>query len=185
MIISDSKRLSYHFINKSDSEFLYLLDNNPEVMRYLNGGIPTSRQDIEKVFIPRLYAYRNEDKGWGLWKVTIIDSQEDIGWILVRPMDFFSDTPDFNNIELGWRFLQSSWGKGYATEAAIHIKDALSALPENEFFSATALVKNTGSIQVMKNISMEYVKTYTYSDSSFSEESAVLYQVKNGALSEV
>ena len=41
-------------------------------------------------------------------------------------MHFFSDTPEFDNLELGWRFFRSSWGKGYASEAAIHIKQALS-----------------------------------------------------------
>lgn len=179
MDMTDSNRLSYHLIDKCDVKFLFLLDQNPEVMRYLNGGKPTSKQDIEKVFIPRLYAYRNKHKGWGLWKVTVIETQEDIGWILVRPMEFFSDTPEFNNIELGWRFIQSSWGKGYATEAAKHIHAVLSILPGNQYFSATALVENTGSIQVMKNIGMKYIKTYSYSDDNLSDENAVLYQMKS------
>lgn len=179
MNITNSNRLSYHFIDKRDSEFLFLLDQNPEVMRYLNGGKPTSKQNIEKVFIPRLYTYRNKEKGWGLWKVTIIETKEDIGWILVRPMAFFSDSPELNNIELGWRFIQPSWGKGYATEAAKHIHTALSGLPENKYFSATALAENTGSIQIMKNIGMKYIKTYFHSDDNFTHENSVLYQIKN------
>lgn len=177
MHITNSTRLSYHLIDKNDAEFLFQLDQNPEVMLYLNGGKPTTQKDILDNFIPRLYAYRNTEKGWGLWKVTITKTQQDIGWILVRPMDFFTDTPRFNDIELGWRFLQSSWGKGYATEAAQHILQTISSESEYQFFSATALKDNVASIAIMKKIGMEYIKNYRYSDDNFSNVNAVLYQI--------
>ena len=106
--IENSARLSYQLIDESDSEFLFQLDQNPEVMRYINGGVMTTREEIKNKFIPRLNAYKNADKGWGLWKVTIAENQQDIGWILVRPMDFFSEQPIWHDIELGWRFIQSS-----------------------------------------------------------------------------
>jgi len=131
MLMPDSSRLRYQFISDTDQDFLFELDQNPEVMKYLTGGVPTSKADISNVFIPRLYAYRNIDKGWGLWKATVINTQQDIGWILIRPMEFFSETPDYNDIEIGWRFKQSSWGKGYATEAAQQVMSILSQFPEN------------------------------------------------------
>lgn len=179
MLVPNSSRLHYQFIDETDKDFLFQLDQDPEVMKYLNGGKPTSKQTIENTFIPRLYAYRNSDKGWGLWKVTITEHQQDIGWILARPMAFFSENPIFDDIELGWRFMQSSWGKGYATEAAKHIQVILSQQPENKYFSATALLSNTGSISIMKKLGMKYINSYIHSDNELGEIEAVLYRLTN------
>ena len=179
MLIPNTARLHYQFIDETDKDFLFQLDQDPQVMKYLNGGKPSSKHTIENTFIPRLKAYRNKDKGWGLWKVIITETQQDIGWIIVRPMEFFSENPIFDNIELGWRFMRSSWGKGYATEAANNIKTILSQQPENKYFSATALVGNTGSIGIMKKLGMKYINTYLHSDSELGETEAVLYRLTN------
>ncbi|MBA6288820.1 GNAT family N-acetyltransferase [Colwellia sp. MB3u-4] len=179
MNIDNSARLSYQLIDKTDSEFLFQLDQNPEVMRYINSGNMTTRKDISEVFIPRHNAYKNVEKGWGLWKVTLIATQAEIGWILVRPMDFFSDQPIWHDIELGWRFLQSTWGKGYASEAAIHLQQLLVKQPENKSFSAIAVKDNLGSIAVMKKLGMEYIKTYIHSDSQLGDLDVVLYRMES------
>jgi len=179
MNIDNSARLSYQLIDKTDSEFLFQLDQNPEVMRYINGGNMPTRQDISEVFIPRHNAYKNVEKGWGLWKITVIATQAEIGWILVRPMNFFSNQPIWHDIELGWRFLQSTWGKGYASEAALHIQRALAKLPENKAFSAIAMRGNDGSVAVMKKIGMRYIKSYIHSDAQLGDLDVVLYQMKS------
>ena len=179
MNIDNSARLSYQLIDKTDSEFLFQLDQNPEVMRYINGGNMPTRKNISEVFIPRHNAYKNVEKGWGLWKVTVIATQAEIGWILVRPMDFFSDQPTWHDIELGWRFLQSTWGKGYASEAAIHLQQLLAQQPENKSFSAIAAKDNLGSIAVMKKLGMKYIKTYSHTNSALGDEDVVLYRIEN------
>jgi len=177
MNIKNSARLSYQLIDETDSELLFQLDQNPEVMRYINGGNISTRDDISKVFIPRHNAYKNVTKGWGLWKVTLIATQEEIGWVLVRPMHFFSDQPLWHDIELGWRFFQSTWGQGYATEAARQIQQALAKHPENKSFSAIAVQDNIGSISVMKKIGMEYIKSYIHFDSQLGDLDVVLYRM--------
>jgi len=179
MYIDNSARLSYQLIDEKDSEFLFRLDQDPEVMRYINGGKMTSRADISAISIPRLNKYKNVAKGWGLWKVTVLTTEQDIGWILVRPMDFFSEQPRWHDIELGWRFFQVTWGKGYASEAAIHIQQALAKSPENKIFSAVAMPDNKGSIAVMKKMGMEFVKFYTHADSQFGDTSAALYRMEH------
>jgi RimJ/RimL family protein N-acetyltransferase len=88
-------------------------------------------------------------------------------------MHFFSEAPEFDNVELGWRFFQSSWGKGYASEAALHIKNTLAKNNVLKHFSAIAVKDNLGSIAVMKKIGMSYVKTYLHKDPLF--ESHVVY----------
>jgi RimJ/RimL family protein N-acetyltransferase len=176
MHILPSARLCYKLMTREDSELLFQLDQDPEVMRFINGGKPSSMDQINDVFIPRMESYLNQQKGWGLWQVNISSSNEYIGWILVRPMNFFSDSPELANLELGWRFIQSSWGKGYATEAALHIKNTLAKNDDLKSFSAIAVEDNLGSIAVMKKIGMSYVKTYLHKDPLF-ESQVVYYQV--------
>jgi len=180
MKISNSARLSYRLMTADDAELLYQLDQDPEVMRFISDGQISSRESIEKVLVPRMQKYLNLYKGWGLWQVNLTESDEYIGWVLVRPMNFFSDFTEFDNLELGWRFFRSSWGKGFASEAAIHIKNALAKYPENKKFSAIADEENLGSIGVMKNMGMSYIKTYLHVDPLF-ECQVAYYQLNNSA----
>lgn len=177
MKIAKSTRLSYRLLTSQDGELLYQLNNDAKVMRYLNGGKVSSRQDIDAIDIPRMESYRNSEQGWGLWGVFIADSNEFIGWILIRPMEFFTDNPELDNLEIGWRFIRSSWGKGYATEAAKHIKDQLIQKSDIKAFSAIADEENLASIAIMKKLGMEYMKTYSHHDPLSSTE-AVYYQIK-------
>ena len=47
MKINNSARLSYALITEDDAELLYQLDQDPEVMRYINGGKISSMTDIQ------------------------------------------------------------------------------------------------------------------------------------------
>ncbi|XQW85444.1 GNAT family N-acetyltransferase [Thalassotalea piscium] len=178
MKIANSARLSYRLMNEHDADKLFQLDQDPAVMHFINGGTPSSMNDINTILLPRMNAYRDEDKGWGIWQVNNTATTEYLGWILVRPMHFFSEKPEFDNIELGWRFFQSTWGKGYASEAAEHIKQHFSHDKRIQSFCAIADEANIASVKVMKKIGMEYVKTYHHIDPLF-ETYVVYYQIKN------
>ncbi|MBL4942167.1 MAG: GNAT family N-acetyltransferase [Colwellia sp.] len=174
--IANSARLSFRLMSQDDAQAFWQLDQDPEVMRFINGGKPNSIEFINEVFIPRLQAYRDESQGWGIWQVFDKFSQEYLGWVIVRPMDFFSDNPRFNDLEIGWRFFQKSWGKGYATEAAIAIKNAFAGQADIDYVSALALEDNTASIGVMKKIGMAFVKKYNHQD-PIGDFIAVHYQM--------
>ena len=173
MHITDSARLSYHYITESDTDFLWELDQDELVMKYINGGKKSSKEDIQNIFIPRVQAFSNFAFGWGLWRVEKLDDGESIGWILVRPFGFFTQHPETDNIELGWRFKQSSWGKGYATEAALTVKGALYEIGV-EKFSAIANPDNAASINIMKKLGMSFSHELEYKDKIF-DETVVVY----------
>ena len=109
--VSDSARLSFQLMGAEDAHALWSLDQDPLVMRFLNGGKFSSMQTINDVFLPRMLSYRDPIKGFGIRQVLDKISHEYLGWILVRPMAFFTEQPDFTDIELGWRFFQSAWEK--------------------------------------------------------------------------
>lgn len=174
--IPDSDRMRYTLIQDEDADFLFELDQNPNVMRYINGGTPTSREDVKNIFVPRLAKYRNAEKGWGLWKTSSLENGEALGWVLIRPMDFFTDQPQWNNWELGWRFFESHWGKGLATEAAKATVAALQQAGECHKISALAYTDNHASINIMRKLGMDYIKTYLHRDNMLGDTEAVLYE---------
>ena len=197
MQINDSKRLKFRLMDMNDAQPLWEIDQDPIVMKFLTGGIPTTMDKIKTVLIPRMEAYRKPKLGWGIWQVSHKLTNEYLGWVLVRPMAFFTDAPNEKNLELGWRFFQHAWGKGYATEAAIAIKNAVVANSinvttqsnsietekiENEekqkvtHLSALAVVDNLASIAVMKKIGMHFVKSYLHRD-PIGDFDAVHYQM--------
>jgi len=176
MDIADSARLRFRLMGPADAQALWQLDQDPEVMQFINSGQPNSMKDIEQLFLPRMTAFTNSEKGWGLWQVSDKATEQYLGWVLVRPMDFFSDSPKFNDVELGWRFFKAAWGKGYATEAATAIKAVIAEQNCVHYLSASAIAENIGSIKVMEKIGMTLVQKYIHKD-PLGDFNAVLYQM--------
>ena len=164
MNVKNSARLSFALMSRDDADLLYELDQDKDVMRYVNGGVITTREYLSDVLLPRMHAYRNEAEGWGLWKVLITETNQFIGWVLVRPMNFFNDVPEIDNIEMGWRFKRESWGNGYATEAAMSIKVAIRDQGRAKKISAIAFEANTPSIKIMLKLGLNYIKTDIHQD---------------------
>ena len=177
MNIKNSERLSFEVMTSDDVELMFQLDQDPEVMRFINGGITTSHEDLIEIYLPRMESYTNLEKGWGIWKVLLKDSDKFIGWVLVRPMNYFGDEPEHDNLELGWRFFKDSWGKGYATESAIAIMNALTDLGGIKKLCAIAVEENMASVKIMNKIGMKYIKTYFHEDPIFSSE-VVYYELE-------
>jgi len=175
MQVPDSPRLSFALLTQNEGHLLYELDSDPEVMRYISDGKTSSMDFINNTYLPRLAKFSNPEKGWGIWKVIVKESQDFIGWVLVRPMDFFGDTPKYDDLEMGWRFMQKAWGKGYATEAAQAIKNVVEKQDDVNFISAIAEEDNIGSISIMKKLGLDYIKTDIHKD-PLGDAELVFYQ---------
>lgn len=168
--VPPSARLSYRLMDDSDADSLFELDQDEAVMRYINGGIRNSMQDILDRMLPRMNSYRDPATGFGLWQVTTRADYAPlpnsyIGWVMIRPMDFFVGTPKTDDVELGWRFFQSSFGYGFATEAAKAVADAVTAAnPAILYWSAIAMPDNKASTRVMEKLGLFYVKQGLHKD---------------------
>jgi RimJ/RimL family protein N-acetyltransferase len=101
-----------------------------------------------------------EKNYWGLWQVTVKDTEAFIGYILVKPLNIPNELLDVNNIEIGWRFKQESWGHGYATEAAEAVSEKVTEQKNIKILSATADATNDASIRIMEKLGMSFVKNY-------------------------
>lgn len=156
-IFLETERLVLRRFNEDDVDNLFLLDNDPEVMRLTRGGKPTDqkieRNIIINEIIVKLLDYYRIYENYGFWAV--IRKQDDIfiGWFHFRPM------PDnTEEIDLGYRFVRSAWGNGYATEGSCAlIEKGFNELTIKKV-SARALPQNKASIRVMEKAGMSFEK---------------------------
>jgi RimJ/RimL family protein N-acetyltransferase len=183
--IIETTRLQLTQMTLDEQALLFELDQDEAVMRFINGGHKTTMEQIEQYFMPRLKRYHDPLKGYGLWKVYAKADKEIpetfageyLGWILVRPMFFFTDTPLVNDIELGWRFKKIAWGQGIGTEAAKAIADFVASHPEVSALSAIADEDNVASINIMAKLGMSFVKKAPHPDLPENQQ-VVFYQLK-------
>lgn len=139
-----------------DLDDLVELDSDPDVMRFLTGGRPTSREAMETDRLPAWLEYAKQHTGYGFWIVELATSSEFLGWVHMRCKP---DLPE-NEPELGYRLRKSAWGKGYATEGSIAlINDAFDRGNAVRVYAETMAV-NRGSRRVMEKCGLQFVRTF-------------------------
>ncbi|NOZ43349.1 MAG: GNAT family N-acetyltransferase, partial [Alphaproteobacteria bacterium] len=109
-------------------------------------------------------SFTNPEKGRGLWQATTKDSDDFIGWFMLKSL---AEQPD--EIEIGWRLKKKFWGQGYATEGATMLYDFARKQPGVKKIFATALPENIASHKIMTKIGMKYIKTARHHDPAFPE----------------
>ncbi|KJH69568.1 GNAT family N-acetyltransferase [Aliterella atlantica] len=186
-IFLESARLILRQFTLADVDNLLALDSDRTVMRFINGGIPSDREAIQKQLLKWL-AYYEKYQNFGLWASTEKSSQDFIGWFHFYPAIENAFAVELNlatddEIALGYRLCQSFWGKGYATEAS----QALVAKGFNEWdvqkVSAWALTANQASIRVMEKAGLHLEKEFAFTASQLPYISAEERQAVKYALS--
>ena len=156
----ETERLQLRPLRESDLQNLCDLNSDPAVTKYL-GKEPSSPEAMTEVVhkvMTRDLAYQNQ---LGLFITLEKCTGAFIGWFILRPG---YDAPDkTDNLEIGWRFKQRFWGKGYGTEGALALKERARTLGARRLF-ATAMSKNTSSIGIMKKIGLTLERTYVDPD---------------------
>lgn len=182
--IPSSYRLSFQLLSEHDAPLLFEVDQDEEVMRYINGGSCTSMQTIIEVMLPRMAKYRDPATGYGIWQVRRQSDNSYLGWVLIRPMGFNTATPSSDDIEIGWRFKRAHWGQGYASEAAQAVAKAVLAQNQHvKYLSAIAMPANEGSIGVMRKLGMQFIKRYLHKD-ALGDVDVVLYRLVTTTLTD-
>jgi len=155
-VFLETQRLVLRRFSMADADNLVSLDADPDVMRYVTGGIPTSREEIETDFLPAFLAYYDRYDGYGFWAVIEKATGEFLGWFHFRPR------PDAapGEVELGYRLRKSAWGKGYATEGSrALIRKGFTDLGVQRV-TAEAMAVNVASRRVMEKAGLRLVRTF-------------------------
>jgi RimJ/RimL family protein N-acetyltransferase len=126
------------------------LNADPEVMTYFPSTLDRATSD--RIIDKAEAAFDAE--GFGLWAVERLEDGAFIGFVgLARPTFETSFTPC---VEIGWRLARDAWGRGFATEGAVAVRDhAFEVVGLDELLSWTT-VANTPSRRVMERIGMTH-----------------------------
>ena len=143
----ETARLRLRPFTLADTDAYYTrISSDPDVMRYLPGGVPRSRSDSEWVIN---YFMRHADlHGFGVWAVEDKDSGELIGHAGLEHV------PSAPEVEIAYTLAQAYWGRGLATEAArASLSYGFEALNLDEIYGL-AFPQNVASQNVMRKIGM-------------------------------
>jgi RimJ/RimL family protein N-acetyltransferase len=156
LIYLETERLVLRRFTMEDADALVVLHSDPEVMRYLSGGVAESREAVVGATLPRILGYYERYEEYGLWAAIEKVSGMFLGWFHLRP----KDEANPNVLDLGYRLHRSAWGKGYATEASRALIRKGFANPDVPRISGSALANNIGSRRVMEKVGLTLVRTY-------------------------
>lgn len=126
------------------------MNADPEVTRFL--GVPLGRASSDAIIERTEAAFDAE--GFGLWAVERLEDAAFIGFVgLARPSFETSFTPC---VEIGWRLAREAWGRGYATEGAVAVRDHAFEVVELDELLSWTTVANSASRRVMERIGMTH-----------------------------
>ncbi len=135
---------------ESDRDRFAEMNADPDVMRHM---IDHLSRDESDALIDRVEEAFNI-WGFGLWAVEVPGESDFIGFTGLWPTGF--QAPFTPAIEIGWRLNRNSWGKGYATEAALAALAFGFERAELEQIVSFTIPANVRSIAVMERLGMTH-----------------------------
>lgn len=166
----ETERLYFRELEPTDDVGMFELDSNPEVHTYLGNNpvktIEESRAAID--FIREQY----RTNGIGRWAALLKETGEFIGWAGLK-LERNVNGHD-SHYDLGYRFIQKHWGKGYASEAAAAFVDYGFNVMNLEKINATADPSNAASRKVLERVGLKFIETFDHEG-----EEEVWYEMVN------
>lgn len=129
------------------------LDSDPEVMRFISGGKPNSRERYQREILARMMAYEDEPFGF----LSAFEEGRFVGWFHLRP-----SVADASILELGYRLRHDAWGRGLATEGGRGLVAYAFDDLDQPAVDACADPRNAASIRVMVKCGMRRVGTFVH-----------------------
>jgi len=167
----ETDRLLLRELLFSDVDGLFELESNPNVHLFV-GNKPVTHIDECRAYVEFIHQ-QYKDFGTGRWAVILKETNEFLGWSGIKFI-----TNEINNhkdfYEIGYRFIEKHWGKGYATEAGKAFIDYAFNEMKVEALYAYADAGNENSRKILEKLGLRYVNSFEYEG-----ELEVWYELKN------
>ncbi|MFL9832462.1 GNAT family N-acetyltransferase [Chryseobacterium terrae] len=152
-IILETDRLLLREFNVNDAESFYELNSNPNVIKY-TGNSAFKNIDEARIFLESYSDYQKN--GFGRWAVVNKSNQEFLGWCGLKYDE------DLNETDIGFRFFEHFWNKGFATESAKACIDYGFEKFNLKTIVGRAMKENIASVKVLEKIGLTYVKDFDF-----------------------
>ncbi len=150
-LIAETTRLIIREITVEDAQAIFNLNQDPLVIKYTSDPAFKSVEDASKL-IEENIRFQYREYGIGRWAVIAKHDHSFLGWCGLK---FRTET---NEIDLGYRYFQHAWGKGYATEAAqACLKYGLHTKKLQRIIGC-AMQPNVASIKVLEKCGMTFCR---------------------------
>jgi RimJ/RimL family protein N-acetyltransferase len=174
-IFLETDRLVLRELQLSDEENLLDLDSDPEVMKYLTGGKPSTIKQV-RASLGRVRAQLEETNGkYGVWATVEKKTNSFIGWFHLFPLKEMPVNP--KKLYLGYRLKKKFWDQGYATEVSRELIRKSFAEYEAEEVCAHAMKDNIRSRNVMKKVGMTFRRKFKEKEFPVGFNDAVEYSI--------
>lgn len=160
-ILLETDRLILRPLELSDAEGMFLLDSNPNVHLYL-GNRPVKSIEESIDYIENVQnQYRKN--GIGRFAVILKESDEFIGWCGIK---FITEEENNHNnfYEIGYRFREEFWSKGFAYESAKAWCDFAFNELKVDVLYASAHIDNLGSRRVLEKIGLHLKNEFVWNN---------------------
>lgn len=159
----ETNRLYLRELNISDAEDFFLLNQDPEVIKY-TGDVAFQHVSEALSFLQNYNPY--ELYGYGRWAVIRKEDDAFLGWCGLKY------SPDLDEVDIGFRFFQKYWNQGYASESALACLVYGFEQLNLEKIVGRAMEANLASVKVLEKIGMHYVGQF-----DFMKHDGVLYEI--------
>ena len=147
--VIETKRLVLRPFTVADVEPSYALNLDEKVSQYTGDDGVVSKSEIERRIKEDVLG-DYEKNGFGRFAVDLKLTGEFIGFAGLKFL------PDLEEVDLGYRFFSSQWGKGFATETGVACVDfGFDELGLNKII-AMVLPENHASVHVLKKLQFRY-----------------------------
>lgn len=163
--ILETERLLLRELNPDDAGDFFNLNENPNVIKY-TGDKAFQNIDEAREFLENYQNYRLN--GYGRWAVMSKENNEFVGWCGLKYNSSTDET------DVGFRFFEHYWNKGFATESAGACIDyGFKNLNLNTVLGR-AMQDNAASVKILEKLGMKYVR-----DFDFDGHKGVIYKIES------
>jgi len=165
----ESERLRYRALSRVDIPVWATFFEKNDLLHFFNLDENCNGLEQAEIWIERQLG-RYSDSGLGMLAVVEKNSDKLIGMVGLIQRSFESG----DEVEVGYSFMPHTWGKGYATEAAIAMKEF--ARQNNIASRVVSMINpdNTASIKVAKRNGM-----HPLFDTIFEGQNHIVFGTKN------